>query len=121
MGPAHTETIAGVLVWMPPPLDGVSKHEHRRLMDTFRDRHDGRSWVALSAAVRDGRAAVILGVSPEIAERLPANRLLGEAAALIGGRGGGRTDRAEGGGPDPTGLPALTEHIRQAIRDTFAN
>ncbi|CAI7994141.1 Alanine--tRNA ligase [Geodia barretti] len=118
---SDTETIAGILVWMPAPLDGVSKNEHRRLMDAFRDRQDGKPWVAVSASVRDGRAAVILGVSEKIAERLPANRLLGEAATLIGGRGGGRADRAEGGGPDPGGLPAFNEHIRQAIRDTFAN
>ncbi len=118
---APTETIAGVLVWMPAPFDGVSKNEHRRLMDAFRDRQDGRRWVAVSAAVRDGRAAVILGVSPDVAERLPANRLLGDAVALIGGRGGGRADRAEGGGPNSGGLPAFNEHIRQAIRDTFAN
>ena len=119
--PSDTETIAGILVWMPAPLDGVSKNKHRRLMDAFRDRQDREPWVAVSASVRDGRAAVILGVSEEIAERLPANRLLGEAAALIGGRGGGRADRAEGGGPNPGGLSAFNEHIRQAIRDTFAN
>ena len=118
---AHTETIGGILVWMPPPLDGVSKHEHRRLMDAFRDRQDGRPWVAVSAAVRAGRVAIILGVSEQIAERLPANRLLGSAAAEIGGRGGGRADRAEGGGPNPAGLSALNERVRQAIRTTFAS
>ena len=113
------ETIAGVLVWMPPPLDGVSRNEHRRLMDAFRDRQDARPWVAVSAAVRDGRAAVILGVSNEVAERLPADRLLRAAAAAIGGRAGGRADRAEGGGPDPGGLPDLNDRVRDAIRSTF--
>ena len=119
--PDDTETVAGVLVWMPAPWEGVSRNEHRRLMDAFRDRQDGRPWVAVSAAVRDGRAAVILGVSPEVAERLPADRLLREAAAAIGGRAGGRADRAEGGGPDPGGLPALNDHVRAAIRATFGN
>ena len=119
--PDETETVAGVLVWMPAPWEGVSRNEHRRLMDAFRDRQDGRPWVAVSAAVRDGRAAVILGVSPEVAERLPADRLLREAAAAIGGRAGGRADRAEGGGPDPGGLPALNDHVRAAIRAAFGN
>ena len=110
------EDIAGVLVWMPAPLDGASKHEHRRLVDDFRDRHPGRSFVAVSAAVRDGRAAVIVAVSADLEERLPANRLLAEAAAAIGGRGGGRAGRAEGGGPKPEGLPAMNEKIREAVR-----
>ncbi len=117
---ADSEEIAGIRVFMPEPLDGISKHEHRRLMDALRDRQDDRPWVAVSAAVREGRATVILGVSSQVAERLPANRLLGEAAAAIGGRGGGRADRAEGGGPDPGGLPALNEHIRAAIRTAFS-
>ena len=116
-----TEEIAGVRVWMPAPFDGVSKNEHRRLMDAFRDRQDGSPWVAVSAAVRGGRAAVILGVSPEVAERLPADRLLREAAAAIKGRAGGRADRAEGGGPDPGGLPALNDHVRDAVRSAFGN
>ena len=116
---AATEEIAGVEVWFPESLDGASKHEHRRLMDVFRDRQDGRPWVAVSASIRNGRAAVILGVSPDVAERLPANRLLAEAAAAIGGRAGGRPERAEGGGPNPAGLPALREHVRQAVRTAF--
>ncbi len=114
-----TEEIAGVRVWFPEPLDGASKHEHRRLMDAYRDRQDGRSWVAVSASVRNGRVAVILGVSPDLADRLPANRLLAEAASAIGGRAGGRPDRAEGGGPNPSGLPALNDAVRQAIRTTL--
>ena len=113
------EEIAGVRVWLPEPLDGASKHEHRRLMDAFRDRQDGGRWVAMSAVVRGGRAALILGVSPEVAKRLPANRLLREAAAAIGGRAGGRADRAEGGGPRASGLPAVAEHIREAVRSAF--
>ena len=117
---ADLEDIAGVRVWMPEPLQGASKHEHRRLMDAFRDRQQGPRWLALSSNVRGGRAAVILGMSSEVAARLPANRLLLEAAARIGGRGGGRADRAEGGGPRVEGLPALREHIREALRAAFA-
>ncbi len=116
---ADLDEIAGVRIWMPEALQGVSKQEHRRLMDVFRDRQDGSPWVALSANIRGGRAAVILGMSPEVARRLPANRLLREAAARIGGRGGGRADRAEGGGPRVEGLPALQEDIRNAVREAF--
>ena len=115
------EDIGGVEVWLPEPLRGASQHEHRRLVDAFRDRRrsgngDGGPWVAVSANVREGRAAVIAAVSPDLEGALPADRLLREAVAAIGGRGGGKSHRAEGGGPNPDGLPALRERVREAVR-----
>ena len=115
------EEIGGVEVWLPEPLAGASQHEHRRLVDAFRDRRrsgngDGGPWVAVSANVREGRAAVIAAVSPDLEGALPADRLLREAVAAIGGRGGGKSHRAEGGGPNPAGLPALRELVREAVR-----
>ncbi len=109
------EHVGDVALWAPPPFEGISKNEHRRLMDGFRDRQADGPWVALTSTVRNGRAAVILAVSEELASRLPANRLLAEAVPEIGGRAGGRTHRAEGGGPHPDGLPALAAKVRDAI------
>ena len=115
------EDIGGVTVWLPKPLEGASQHEHRRLVDAFRDRRagangDGRPWVAVCANIKSGRAAVIAAVSPDLEGALPANRLLGAAVEAIGGRGGGRPHRAEGGGPNPAGLPALNDRVRDAVR-----
>ena len=120
-GAEGVEDIGGVTVWLPKPLEGASQHEHRRLVDAFRDRRagangDGRPWVAVCANIKSGRAAVIAAVSPDLEGALPANRLLGAAVEAIGGRGGGRPHRAEGGGPNPAGLPALNDRIRDAVR-----
>ncbi len=111
------ERLGDVRLWAPPPFEDVSKSEHRRLMDGFRDRQKSGPWAALVATVRNGRAAVILSVSDDLARRLPANRLLADAVAEIGGRAGGRANRAEGGGPNADGFPALAERIRSAIQD----
>ncbi len=111
-----TERIGPVLLWAPPPFEGIPKNEHRRLMDGFRDRQSpDSSWVALVSTVRNGRAAVILAVSDDLASRLPAHQLLADAAAEIGGRAGGRAQRAEGGGPNPEGLPTLAARVRDAV------
>ena len=115
------EDIGGVTVWLPKPIEGASRHEHRRLVDAFRDRRagadgNGRPWVAVCANIEGGRAAVIAAVSPDLEGALPANRLLGSAVEAIGGRGGGRPHRAEGGGPNPAGLPALNDRVRDAVR-----
>ena len=120
-GAEGVEDIGGVTVWLPKPLEGASQHEHRRLVDAFRDRRggadgNGRPWVAVCANIKNGRAAVIAAVSPDLEGALPANRLLGAAVEAIGGRGGGRPHRAEGGGPNPAGLPALNDRVRDAVR-----
>ena len=120
------EDIGGVTVWLPKPLEDASQHEHRRLVDAFRDRRagangNGRPWVAVSANIRSGRAAVIAAVSADLEGALPANRLLGAAVEAIGGRGGGRPHRAEGGGPNPAGLPALNDRVREAVRRLSAS
>ena len=41
-----------------------------------------------------------------IGGRFKAGELLGKAAAVVGGKGGGRPDMAQGGGTDADGLPA---------------
>ncbi len=109
------ERVGKVLLWAPPPFDGVSREEHRRLMDGFRDRQQDDSWVALLSVIRDGRVAVILSVSDDLATTIPANELLRDAVSEIGGRAGGRANRAEGGGSDPKGLPAMATRIRDRI------
>ena len=40
---------------------------------------------------------------------------LREAAAIVGGRGGGRTEAAQGGGPDVEQLPAALERAREIV------
>jgi alanyl-tRNA synthetase len=41
--------------------------------------------------------------------------LLRQAVSVIGGRGGGRADAAQGGGPDGARLPEALEHARQLL------
>ena len=77
--------------------------------------------MAVSANIKGGRAAVIAAVSEDLEGALPANRLLGAAVEAIGGRGGGRPHRAEGGGPNPAGLPALNDRVREAVRRLSAS
>jgi alanyl-tRNA synthetase len=59
------------------------------------------SGVAVIVAVNDGKAAVVVGVTPDLVGRYPAGTLVAAAVAAVGGKGGGgRPDMAQGGGPD---------------------
>ena len=39
------------------------------------------------------------------ASRFKAGEIMKQAAAAVGGKGGGRPDMAQGGGTDPAGIP----------------
>jgi alanyl-tRNA synthetase len=66
--------------------------------------------VVVLAGASAGKAALVAGVSGAAAGRVKAGELLSHVAGLIGGKGGGRPDLAQGGGDDG---PAL----QQALAD----
>jgi alanyl-tRNA synthetase len=54
------------------------------------------------------------------AKGLKAGDLIKEIAPLVGGRGGGRPDMAQGGGTDATGIPAMLSAAREFIRSRLS-
>ncbi len=85
-----------------------------RLGDQLRD-HLGPSVVVLGS-VDDGKAKLLALVSEElIAKGITAGAILQAAAPVVGGRGGGRETRAQGGGPNGGALDAALDAARQHI------
>ena len=82
--------------------------------DQLRDRFP--SSVIVLGMVNDGKPALLATVSPDIAgSRVSAGDIVREAAPVIGGRGGGRPDRAQGGGTNVEALDAALEVARAHI------
>jgi alanyl-tRNA synthetase len=50
--------------------------------------------------------SLVASVSKDLSKRLQAGRLVQEVAQAVGGKGGGRPDLAQGGGPDVSRLDA---------------
>jgi len=66
--------------------------------------------VIVLASVNEGKAALMVGVSGAALAHVRAGELIGMLAKRIGGKGGGRPDLAQGGGPDgPELIQALAE------------
>ena len=75
-----------------------------------------RPAVVLLASDSGGKVALVAALNPVAVERgLSANDVLRAAAGPVGGRGGGKTDVAQGGGTDPAGIPAALQAGEQAV------
>jgi alanyl-tRNA synthetase len=61
----------------------------------------GSGVVALVATSEDGKASVVVGVTPDLTSRFSAVDLVRKASEVLGGKGGGgKPDMAQAGGPD---------------------
>ncbi|MBM3492563.1 MAG: alanine--tRNA ligase [Alphaproteobacteria bacterium] len=115
-GGAAPREVAGVR-FLGQKLDDVPAKELRAMVDAVRQRL-GSGIVAL-VAVADGKAALTVGVSPDLTARYDAVELVRAGAAVVGGKGGGgRRDLAQAGGPEAAQAEAALAAIEQAIRST---
>ena len=69
------------------------------------------------AAASDGKASLVVGVTPDATDRFSAvDRVRIGSAALGGKGGGGRPDMAQAGGPDPSRLDDAVDAIADALQ-----
>jgi alanyl-tRNA synthetase len=86
----------------------------RELADKLRDKL-ARGVVALGSE-QDGKAVLLVAVTKDLTGRLKAGDLVKEAARLVGGKGGGKPDLAQAGGPDPAGLDKALAKVVELVR-----
>jgi alanyl-tRNA synthetase len=74
------------------------------------------SSAVLLASVDEGKVTLLCGMSKAAVDRgLKAGDLIKEVSPLVGGKGGGRPDMAQGGGPEAAGLGKALEAAGQWI------
>jgi len=111
-GDEEVHEVAGLKV-LTRRDDGLDAGALRALSDRVRDRLG--SGAALLSSVTDGRVLLIALVSKDATDRLNAGELMREAATAVGGKGGGRPDMAQGGGPDTGNLDAAVTAFRAQV------
>jgi alanyl-tRNA synthetase len=99
---------------MTRSVEGLEKDALRGLSDSLRDRLG--SGVVVLVSRNDGRVALVVSVTKDLAERVRANSLIKELAPIVGGGGGGRPDFAEAGGKDPSKIGELLERAPAVLR-----
>ena len=109
-----TRDIGGV-AFLPQRLDGTPPRELRPMVDGLKKKLG--SCVCAIVAVTDGKAALVVGVSDDLTDRVSAVDLVRAGAAILGGSGGGgRPDMAQAGGPDGDKADAALEAIEAALK-----
>jgi alanyl-tRNA synthetase len=82
--------------------DNLERSQLRTLVDNLRQKV-GSGVVAVGSAT-DGQVALIVGVTKDLTSRVQAGKIISQIAPIVGGKGGGRPDLAEGGGTNPGAL-----------------
>jgi len=85
----------------------------REIGDKIRDRME--SGVAVIGGEFGGKAALLALVSKDLTGKLQAGRLVKEVAAIVGGKGGGRPDMAQAGGPMADKLPEAIKSVPDIV------
>lgn len=97
-------------------LESCDPGSLRDMVDHLRQRLGDSSVVLLAAQTRSG-VSVAAGVAADIAGRVAAGDLVRMVAGKLGGRGGGRSDFAQGAGPDVASLPTALASVEPWLRD----
>jgi alanyl-tRNA synthetase len=85
-------------------LDGMDGKALLALVDQLKNKLG--QGVILLGGVHEDKVVLVAGVTKDLSARLKAGDLMKQAAAAVGGKGGGRPDMAQGGGVDAGALDA---------------
>jgi len=102
--------VAGVKV-LAREASGLDSAGMRQLSDTLLARI--KSGVVVLGRSSDGKVSLIVRTSDDLTGRVPAGKVIKELAPIVGGKGGGKPDMAEGGG-------ALPEKLGEALDASYS-
>ena len=94
-------------------LDGLDGKALLALVDQLKNKLG--SGVILLGGVHDEKVVLVAGVTQDLTSRYKAGDLMKQAAAAVGGKGGGRPDMAQGGGSDASQLDDALVLVRSFV------
>jgi alanyl-tRNA synthetase len=115
-GPSRksTEKRIGQIPFDARVVDGVPGRELKSLADDLK--HRIGSGVVAIVSRADGKAALVVGVTPDLTSRFDAVELVRLGAEALGGKGGGgRADLAQAGGPEAASAEAALVAVERAV------
>jgi alanyl-tRNA synthetase len=110
----ETKEIAGVKV-LAKTVEGLDANGTRQLSDTLLARL--KSGVVVLGRKDDGKVGIIVRVSNDLTDKVKAGSGIKEIAPIVGGKGGGKPDMAEGGGNLPDKLSEAMDTSLKVIEN----
>ncbi len=102
----ESREVAGIKV-LARVASGLDAAAMRQLSDTLLARI--KSGVVVLGRSGDGKVSLIVRTSADLTGKVPAGQVIKELAPMVGGKGGGKADMAEGGGNQPENLAAALQ------------
>ncbi|HEU4594525.1 MAG TPA: alanine--tRNA ligase [Pyrinomonadaceae bacterium] len=112
-GHGEAREVAGGVLVIAREASDLDAPALRQLSDTLLSQL--KSGVVVLGRRAEGKASLIVRTSSDLLKRVPAGTVIKELAPIIGGRGGGKPDMAEGGGPEPQKLAEALEASYQVV------
>ncbi len=91
-------------------LEGVDRKSLMDMVDQLKNKLG--TAVVLLAAQEEDKVSVVAGITKNLTDRLKAGELVKSVSEMVGGKGGGRPDMAQGGGSDAAKLPVALESVK---------
>ena len=107
----QVQDVAGIPV-LAAAVTGLDAAALRELADGVRSKLSSYV-ICLASHTADDKAALLVAVSKDLTSRLQAGSLARELAPLVGGRGGGKPELAQAGGPQASGIAAVLDKVRE--------
>ena len=96
-------------------LEADSQKELRDAADKIKDKL--RSGIVLVGAKKENKAMLICMVTKDLVDRFKAGDIIRQLSYIVGGKGGGRPDMAQGGGSEPEKLGDALEAVYSLIEN----
>ena len=94
-------------------LDGFSANDLRVSIDRYKNKLENA--IIVLGVIEKGKAKIAIGVTKHNTDLIHAGDLIKTVAEIVGGKGGGRPDFAQAGGPETDKLDQALEHAKEFI------
>lgn len=111
---AQAKEISGIKV-ITHQLDNANAKALRELADSLKSKLE--SGIFLLAATEGEKVSLIARVTKNLTSRYKAGDLMRTVAPLVGGKGGGKPDMAQGGGTNPAGIKEVFYAMEGWVND----